>query len=755
MPYSLTMPWDSQKFRRQTKRSDPELYPPEKIEVVVDAFAMAYLKETPEEQTVLDTADKVEVKVKADTTRETSSSTQSSRERRSSGPPGGIPGMSLPPTGGGAGMAMPATGSEGDDSTLLGGAAAMAGGAMPGMAGIAGMSGGGRYRQVPASYLAEMPGFRPGTNPQGVIAKGAYAAIVKAVVPWKKQFAEYEQKLAESVGYNPQRDVPNYNYFEAERAEVPADPNQPLEWEVVCWTKQQYEDIQYYWAGTMPEIVDPQYISPFLTMPVPPVLMEDTEHLALHSLVTKARTLPVVDPSAAPAKRERGEQSKPGQGIGQGPGALGAGGAQGMASGIPGMGMGMPGMGMPGMAMPSTGGGMPAGGMDPSMAMGGMMSGMSSAGMMGSGMMGGGVGAAVAPQVDYKLVRFFDMNVEPGKTYRYRIRVALSDPNYIDPNPRSASDDASGTTAPTGGAAALAGGAMGMGMGGVGGEVGGRALTLSALEDEVAARLKKQQAEDAANSTPENTIKTTWRFTEWSEPSQPVQVPLRPHDLIAGTVEADRISAMPYNGNARFEFPIAEASGKFVPVVWDGSLGVRVPLEKEVYRGSVLNDKQNVEIAHPLDYEFRQVKDYDFKTDAVVVDIRGGEPLPKGKSKKDEELTSPGEFLVMKPNGELMAANELEDLDEYRQTLFVDDKPSSGGGIPGMPGGASMADMMMGGAGGLIPGQDDKGGKGSRKRGSGARGMSQPPGGIPGMGAGMGTPPGMGAGGRRGGRPPR
>jgi hypothetical protein len=35
-----------------------------------------------------------------------------------------------------------------------------------------------------------------------------------------------------------------------------------------------------------------------------------------------------------------------------------------------------------------------------------------------------------APRIEYKLFRFFDYSVQPGKSYRYRVRLVLENPNY-------------------------------------------------------------------------------------------------------------------------------------------------------------------------------------------------------------------------------------------------------------------------------------------------------------------------------------
>jgi hypothetical protein len=108
--------------------------------------------------------------------------------------------------------------------------------------------------------------------------------------------------------------------------------------------------------------------------------------------------------------------------------------------GMPGMGSGgmmgpggmtgYPGMGSGGMMGPGGKTGYPGMGSGGMMGPGGMTGypGMGSGGMMGpGGMMGSGDGMIEEPQ--YKLFRFFDFTVEPGKHYRYRVQLQLVNPN--------------------------------------------------------------------------------------------------------------------------------------------------------------------------------------------------------------------------------------------------------------------------------------------------------------------------------------
>lgn len=116
--------------------------------------------------------------------------------------------------------------------------------------------------------------------------------------------------------------------------------------------------------------------------------------------------------------------------------------AMGGGGGVEGMGGPMMGGGMGGPMMGAMGG-KPGGGGFPGGApmMGGPMMGGglgAKPGGAGMGMMGGGApggsGLADLPPPDDVLVRVMDFTVESGKTYKYRMRVVLQNPNYQRPD---------------------------------------------------------------------------------------------------------------------------------------------------------------------------------------------------------------------------------------------------------------------------------------------------------------------------------
>ena len=101
--------------------------------------------------------------------------------------------------------------------------------------GMPGMAGGKRAlgQFYISHYLSK--GFRPtvGMGATGVAARSYAMVAVKALVPYEKQWEEYERALASATGYSPMHDIPKYLLYVAERAEVSDDPNAPLQWQTI------------------------------------------------------------------------------------------------------------------------------------------------------------------------------------------------------------------------------------------------------------------------------------------------------------------------------------------------------------------------------------------------------------------------------------------------------------------------------------------------------------------------------------------
>ncbi len=89
----------------------------------------------------------------------------------------------------------------------------------------------------------------------------------------------------------------------------------------------------------------------------------------------------------------------------------------------------------------------------------------------------------------------------------------------------------------------------------------------------------------------------------------------------------------------------------------------------------------------PATLQIKRIEDYDFDTEAFVADLRGGEALlvDVDKDRVETPLPVPGEYLVVDGSGRLIACSEVDDAEEYRRLLFLEDKPNAATGTaPGM-----------------------------------------------------------------------
>ena len=286
---------------------------------------------------------------------------------------------------------------------------------------------------IPPTGGAQMQGFEDFVETSWV--------TVLAKVPFKQQIQMYEDALASARGFNIQADMPQYIGYEVERAEVTDEGPGEFKFLKRVFPKVVLDEMAT-WPIQTPDLVNPKYIHPLLTFPLPPMVMREWGEEVTHS------DLPIPTPEelmggtgleeTAPAEKPDAEVD-PNDPFGSAararttPGmAMGRGGEMGMPMGRGGMPMGRGGeMGMgrpPGMGMPAGRGG------EMGMPMG-------RGGMPGVG----GEGAAELPEYVWDgstkslLFRFFDDTVQPGHRYRYRVRLVLKDvnvdqpPKYLDP----------------------------------------------------------------------------------------------------------------------------------------------------------------------------------------------------------------------------------------------------------------------------------------------------------------------------------
>jgi hypothetical protein len=598
------------------KRRDPELFPPTKVEASGGVFSVAWRLTKPDDPYASD-KDAVAAPVEAPKPK------KPKRDRRR-------------PMYGDESYDMYSSeemmGSTGSDSYM---------GEGSGMYGSTGTAG---ARRVGNFYLEHYVKGFPGRMAGGGAARGmvvprSFGVVsVTALVPYERQWDEYERALAEAQGYSPEADVPRYLYYMAERAEVTDDLDAPLNWKPVSNTKFALQQAMQF-GGFPKEVADPNYVIPnILTMPIPPILLKDYEGMALHSEVPKLELRPPTLAAGTPgAPQELAPDATPSD-------------TGDLSAGLPQLPKMAPGMGTPGYE------GYGPTGMPPGMGSGGYgeegYNMYESEGGMGYGRggYGGMPGQVRRPVAKHLMVRFFDLTAEVGKSYRYRVSVLLEDPNRPQ-NPQAEP-------------------------------------SRRILEQTVVARLTKIEADDQEYQKRTNTPRRTFYVqTAWSEPSGVVKV--QGNDgFFAGAVTPGRfIKLATRPGEQGPEVQITESAGKMVVVAWDRRRAVEVPAERDVRRGAYLNFTQDADVMHPLTTQLKTVAQFSFASNGLVLDLRGGDPLIVdviGDARTGERkiLGTPGEFMVVDAKGNLVVCNEIDDTEEYRRLMFIEEPglaPVSGG----------------------------------------------------------------------------
>ncbi len=211
---------------------------------------------------------------------------------------------------------------------------------------------------------------KPGAT-AGSAAKGVYWALVTGVVPLKKQLGEYQRAFQRSQAQDKDRDTPNYLGYMIERAEIGPD-GKALAWVQV--DKKAIAEFAAKWAYYADEVAVADTVDLKLAADLGPLLNRTWGTEVVHP--------PQVKP-ATEVKQAEAEQNQPADDGEQKFDAFG----NPIAPKQPVKG--------PVRAMP----GRPQDRKD-------------------------------KPVVDFKLFRFFDFTVEPGKRYKYRIQLGLANPNF-------------------------------------------------------------------------------------------------------------------------------------------------------------------------------------------------------------------------------------------------------------------------------------------------------------------------------------
>jgi len=221
-----------------------------------------------------------------------------------------------------------------------------------------------------------------------------------------------------------------------------------------------------------------------------------------------------------------------------------------------------------------------------------------------------------------RLFRYFDFNkVVPGMTYQYRFRLVLRDPNYEYRSPQ---------------------------------EPDPVRVPEKFLAPVVVERIKSQDAK-----------LNGYRIGPWSEATEAITVPS----------DSQVVSLAAKPPGKRFN---EEPSAKIAVEMFEDDRGVSALGAISVERGDLLNftvaDMQQeaedrrgrgrrdegqqlpVTATDPLEGQAIALPpEFEFRTDAIVLDIRGGDSMRPGSS-----LKSPGEVLLLDANGNLTIRRELD-----------------------------------------------------------------------------------------------
>lgn len=272
-----------------------------------------------------------------------------------------------------------------------------------------------RTGQTPAGG-GMSPGMmgRPASGAGGGTDQGREWVVVTGLIPVGKEFREYDEKFANAEYTDINRDIPRYVFYDIERGTLGEDGQ--IAWEKIELEKVYEEEVDR-WSGFGIDPVSAIHAVPIfspslpaLTMPCPPIsnksygeevahlpeipllsdeqleeqsfLLKEQKELNEELLKSNKRDFDFSRAQAA------GDPQAPGR-PGQLPGGMGGG------------------MG----SMPGAGGGRP----NPA------------TGAMSPRNM---VAVSKNMEEDYYLFRHFDFDVEPGKTYYYRVKLFLSNPNY-------------------------------------------------------------------------------------------------------------------------------------------------------------------------------------------------------------------------------------------------------------------------------------------------------------------------------------
>ncbi len=450
--------------------------------------------------------------------------------------------------------------------------------------------------------------------------------VITALVPAEKQEKAFEETFKPSVYYDPTHDIPEYLGYWVERVEITStDDAANPDWEkksVKFVSKQEMDKAEErFGAASSAEVVDPDYIEESLTFPLGPLA---NRHWGVE--VAHEPDIPIL---------EKGDfrGANIGPGVRMGP------------MGEPGRGRAAPRvrnnravrgpMLEGGRTRESAADDTPFGD-KPEEADANANAGAEAAAMDEKGI------------PSYRLFRFFDYNVEPGKQYVYRVCLALANPNK---------------------------------------------------------NLKENYLAKAEYA------KQKFLKTKWSDPTSPIAVP-RDTRILASSVKPGRASAEPSGQILVAKWLKSkgiEVCKDFTVVRGQQADFSEVevkPTKKAAAPARRGGDMMGLGGGRPAMTQTGPSITVNFITGATAIDFRGGEKLagPRGTT-----LTSAGEILLLDNDGKLIVRNELDDRAEYDKLTTAEHEGFEEGGGRGMgpgmmmpPGGGARPpgglDLLDGGA---------------------------------------------------------
>jgi hypothetical protein len=209
------------------------------------------------------------------------------------------------------------------------------------------------------------------------VIRGKHWVVITGLVPVDMQANAYRKALGDAVAYDPVNDVPTYVDYTVERAEInsPADEINP-DFTKKFNSAEAENEAKKDWLQPQTEVVESKYTDPILTFPLGPL-----QNRAWGANVAHASKIPLLNSGMDGETGDRADAENPAA-----------------------------------EAVPAA---------DPHRGQTGIRGGPRNPNVRTD--RGAGYGGEAAA---YKLLRFFDFNVEPGKSYIYRVRLALKNPNF-------------------------------------------------------------------------------------------------------------------------------------------------------------------------------------------------------------------------------------------------------------------------------------------------------------------------------------